>query len=1772
MADDYMLSSAVQGGDLDWERIQAEQESESLGSRIGSFITGWGKGSVLTAVSAVYGVANTVPLIANLVGGQGTMEYLETLKAAEALDEAWGNGETFSQFYRDHSTGIELTGAIVGAFAPGGLAVAGERVALGAMSRYAIRSAEMNSGNIVGKAASWYTTLEPTSAKTKILRESYESLLTPGNSGLMTSLMPLDRFKFAVASAGQMGIDAAVFETAAILTQLKNPTYSDIQDLGDFTKAVGWATAFGGGLGGILGPMFWKGSKFLPSADATEEITLRGASSIIGNARQKVLDISDFGEKLKNISPGSKIAGLLNDRELSQALVEANIDSLFKGLPADAKDKVLALSKSWVKSKGEEIDRIASEQLKQVVKTKNSNIGEDVYNMLIKAKEDGSFPLSGESTAQIFGELNGIQRLLVTLPGDSPGALVKGVSKLTEENARAIMELFEQSPVGTRVKTLETEIASLRDFFEKAGFKKNPAKASLPEHLHGQFDLKQQYQAELAKINKTLPGNSFREIMKDPSRATEKMAKAAGLTDDQWKKFLSLIDPGEQGSVTHFLDLVTGKLVSSPTIMLGDFLAKSGGRLRYNKFADAVLSDDGAQLLVPNISKSLNSPNMPVSMIEAQAKWQVAENFLAIKRELKGKGLDIGNGIPSPFKLRAALEANAPIFIDGVEISRDMALRELTRLQLAMREHALQIHGMTEEQARLYANLPLNEKLTEAFVSSGRLEHNYLSRRNVIASYEEATKISETDLKSIQAIRDMVLLRQTGAAQAAYDIAISMGIEFPEPIRNAAQKLLEFGLNGADPIDFGARIGAGAVTNASGRMFTANTQATALGTFLRNKIVQGQTAIDQALAGDLQAILKGTSPKEDLNLVSLIHQKITGGGSKWHNAELLFDELGIPADDLAGLYITRDAAKAIKKSFGRAASSESDEAFEKFSDELADLLTDSKNTFRVDNPRVNSLLKNLANQDANLRKAQLDILGSRGYDISDFIPGELYFPPLDTARSPFFVMVRDASRATIDGAPRYSFVHAKSAEALESKVAQIRDNFPEFEILRQDKLKIEKELAGEFEWAKSFYAYNIDSQLASKNIFSEVGLRNPQEILDESVKHLKDAYAANTRQLFRNITGDFIDQNNRLSETLEPFAKSRHGKAFAAGTRGRTGDNIYAQMNRTLFDIGPGEDAVGILGATSRIQNLLTDFVDSTATKARDYLNEVRVGSPKRIAEREAALESIQEEAKKLGMDPSLFTSELLKESQRFFGDVKISKATQAKLNSVSVILTLGMDLINPIVQSLSLPMTINSSLRRLLRDAPEDVKQRLATLGVTGKAARIGSKETINYWKDVMEISRYEKFRSGAKLPPNEQLKLDQWLASPNGKFFHEMSDLGLIPPSMRQTMIEIEMATDVRDFIAGKSKSLFTSAVKLASAPTRYAEVFQRYLALKVADGISSAAKLPAETRYNLMHAFATQSNGVYTAAQRPGLFQGAIGGAFGLYKSYAINMFQALARHIEDRDVKAVLGLAGIQGLVFGARSIPGAPILDKYIQVQNEEDKRDMYSTAQLLLGEDAGNTMLYGLGSALTGAGIYSRGDFNMDLMGNPLDPKSYPGVSQFLGVFNAVRTAGSQIMAGSEIDTALINAAAAQSLSRPVARVGEYLRGAATTRSGTLIYPIDNDKLFSLNLLIRAAGARPYSEAVLSDAYHREMDRKFSDQKSMADLRTRLRSAIRAGDDIDMDRAVDDYVRAGGDPRSFRRWFQSQIRSQSKAEVERLQEQNMKRGKWQHLQELDLPD
>jgi hypothetical protein len=117
---------------------------------------------------------------------------------------------------------------------------------------------------------------------------------------------------------------------------------------------------------------------------------------------------------------------------------------------------------------------------------------------------------------------------------------------------------------------------------------------------------------------------------------------------------------------------------------------------------------------------------------------------------------------------------------------------------------------------------------------------------------------------------------------------------------------------------------------------------------------------------------------------------------------------------------------------------------------------------------------------------------------------------------------------------------------------------------------------------------------------------------------------------------------------------------------------------------------------------------------------------------------------------------------------------------------------------------------------------------------------------------------------------------------------------------------------------------------------------------------------------------------ATQRPGLFQGPLGQAIGLFQSYQFNLLQQMFRYVAEGDKKDLGMLLGLQGTFYGLQGEPGFKFLNDHIvgTASGNQNHRDMYDAVRGTVGKEGANWLLYGTASNMLQTNIYSRGDIN----------------------------------------------------------------------------------------------------------------------------------------------------------------------------------------------------
>jgi X-X-X-Leu-X-X-Gly heptad repeat protein len=1778
-----------------------KKDEEPLYKSAGKWVA---MGLPLATASALTGLYNTIPLIGNQFS-PNTYEYLRTISLAEGMDRVGDFGTSMADYYKEHATGIELGGAVLGSIAPGVLAVKGlqatTRLGVAAFSSAGTGSVggvvgqsvtAANNVGVVSRTAAVFNNLNPTQARNNILVSAYDKLLTGKNS--YTTIFSPERVGVLATTAAKWAAEGAAFEAVSVATQLMNPTYSDINSVRDFLGQVASAGVVGGAIGSIVGAAGFKSIKFLSDGQQT---TLRAEANRIGKIKTTIGEVADFGYAIDSIPAGSKLALLYDDAAKGIEYYNKEIEPHLAGLSPEFANKIKEQGKVWYANRDKFLDNIMSNELLNIAEPK-TDIGKSIQQLIQKTGKTGDAVKDSEDRRELITVLDGMVSankitadsligngsMTVQAELTTKAIMNSSAYKRMKQNAKDRTNIEEKiEALGVRVRDLPNDA--------KSAFGLNIPSGTSPE-LTNLFTRYRQVKSA------TAADDLIQQALSDPASVTAEMLRAMGVGDKTRQSVLQAQEFSMQKRNTFFFDLEQGKIIETPAIKLGDYINR-GSASKIEPMLTGAIRADGIDILegVNRVILGMDKPDL----LTSQAAWAFTGKFIE-KDMLPVKYLNKDNPYQLAEAIRQTLAVGEDIIDFGSKVGKydlDVMVALLNKEKTKMYKHAINKLDMDEHSAAYFADVPLgfNPKQPKHFevVDSNGVKvldgHDFLARRNIEVKYNAETPLNDFQLKSISAIRSLVNTANDQAANETAALLVKLSPSFANKQSFAiADDLRKADLPNAE-VNYPDRANAGLLTNATSRIMTLASKVLVMASKTSQMLDTIKRETANTISSPAQLILNSPSKIDDLNYLAVLHRKIQSADRPYIVLSQTNDEVKAIAAQLnmkGNELISSDLWGKLKK----AADAPTPETIT----EAQMLFGDTLHVVPVENMNAHNLIGAYSSRESLLRETKIGLMAARGVSATAHIKGQLYFPPIDKSKTPFFLYVVDETNVALGGFTSTSMIHATTAEKLLAKKEEILKAFPDMKIFDRAALEADKKLMGEFDYNQAFSAYTLDTTLRRKGIMSEFNLRDGQDIMTEMLGHLDKSALGTVRAAVKNMTGDFSYNLDRLARAADPLEASRYGSVSSkagVATGVRPPDNVYSQMNRNLMLAGPDEFTEGFIGSFIGTQKTIATYMDTAFSKIRDWKIEFGQSSANpakqaKINEKiDAELDTLVKNAIDLGVDVPQMTGAitgatieqlrpLYNKSKLPLNDSQFIAGTVRTINSAAVSLTLGLDMANAVLQSISLPITINASLKAALVDAPDNVKNALtgATLPMT--VAKHAATVTKEYWSSLPSIANAEKVlysKPGAKITTEMQNKLAEFSNTPEGKFYLEMQGKGLMSSGDRQVMTEINALSDMSNLSPSTFREKQDAVVKFLSTPTRVSENFTRYASLRFADKVAEAAGIVGANRDSFILTFANQSTGVMIASQRPALFQGFLGSALGLYKSYSLNMMQSLGRHIEDGNVRTLASLAAVQGTLFGAQSIPGMAYINSYIHKQNKETNRDLFQTSNELLGDDVGNNFMYGLPSMFLHTGLYSRGDLNprsvYGPIGNPFSLDAYPAFNQFGQAFSTVMNGVDNAANGAPVLAAGLNALAHQSLSRPIARLSELMLGAQTTSQGNIVQPIDPAKYMGMGILIRAAGARTADEAIAADLYYRETQYKRDDTLARQKLGNTIKLTVQQGGEVDIDSALNSYVKAGGDVKGFRKWYLDTIRKADDNQIDKLKKSLKNSTLANHFQQIE---
>lgn len=271
----------------------------------------------------------------------------------------------------------------------------------------------------------------------------------------------------------------------------------------------------------------------------------------------------------------------------------------------------------------------------------------------------------------------------------------------------------------------------------------------------------------------------------------------------------------------------------------------------------------------------------------------------------------------------------------------------------------------------------------------------------------------------------------------------------------------------------------------------------------------------------------------------------------------------------------------------------------------------------------------------------------------------------------------------------------------------------------------------------------------------------------------------------------------------------------------------------------------------------------------------------------------------------------------------------------------------------------------------------------------------------------------------------------------------------------------------------------------------------------------------------------------------FQTTAGMPFGLFQSFANNYLQNLAQMIERGDARATFTQYAFQGMLFGMSSVPGWQQMNDHV-FRSWDGESDLNTNLLRSLGRANYDIVMNGPVWSVPkifgadGLGIYTRGDANIrPSIGQVSHITDLPALSAIGGLFSSL-AAGFNVAKSAGGDPAAWEALIRSVPTRPIRGALEVWQGYATDKYGQQTFDRTQDWGASL---LRFAGAKTMTEI---EAAKLSWHLKGVDQAHKAEigkLRIEAQAIFRSGDYARFGDMAERYVKAGGNPASFTRWF-----------------------------------
>lgn len=755
-------------------------------------------------------------------------------------------------------------------------------------------------------------------------------------------------------------------------------------------------------------------------------------------------------------------------------------------------------------------------------------------------------------------------------------------------------------------------------------------------------------------------------------------------------------------------------------------------------------------------------------------------------------------------------------------------------------------------------------------------------------------------------------------------------------------------------------------------------------------------------------------------------------------------------------------------------------------------------------------------------------------------PERFYPIPPNTKDYPYIASVVDDS---ISGYGHSKMLYAATAEDLEKQITAVRSADPTLKILTKSDAENWYKSVGQYEFERSLTDLGFDSALQMKGVSSNyLVATNPEKIIADTLNWHLSRDTAMVREAVAHKNESQIATLRQLGEAYANVKDSHFTKLDPISYLEMQGKNPYADYVRSMLGL-----------STSKEFPFWTPMNDLLERKVSGLFRQVYEMFDNAVSSND--LIRINKHLADAGYEGAAYTA-MQHAYANHTAPVGALSAFIAKANSILSSCMLGLDPINAVNNVVGSTVLRSTELKALIRNISEARPDLVGDLAALSSLKVPGTQSTV-FSPAKMIATAMGDFHSDAGTALRAEFKAR-----------------GIITSRVEQTKWVLDNLSLTGKESAGELDSIvgrvFKATREAAAVGEKLtgnllAEEFNRFVSghvvKQITDKAVAAGILGEKEAWAYINTFVNRVEGNYIAAQRPGIFQGPIGQAIGLFQTYQFNLMQQLFRHIGEGTGKDVAMMMGLQSSIYGLKGLPAFDAINTHLvgNASGNTNHRDLYDAAFGVAGKEAGDWLMYGMASNALGLispdlkmNLYTRGDINpRNVTLLPVNPANVPFVQASTKFFSNLYETAAKIGGGGSVWNSWLQGIEHSGVNRPLAGLAQALEAAgnpqgrsySTSNAGNIV--ASNDFL-SLANLIRVAGAKPLDEAILIDRAFNVEAYASKNAANIKRLGETIKTTVIANqfpDQDQIDKFSEAYARIGGRQEHFAQFMMQQYKN-----------------------------